>query len=169
MCSVKVGGGGESKPLALAHSNQQTASKICSDKCNVFPISGTFPCSIQHLGPKPSELDRAGQAGAEFLPFKKILSQEGQTKRSFLAQGNEGRFWSQTAWVQVPTLPLAFWAMLGKLLYFLSLSFLSCEMGMQQDAETSPQKAMSSPHPVCHLIECSGTLVKNKHPHGPSP
>lgn len=97
--------------------------------------------------PKPSELGRTRQGGAEFLPFKKILTQEGHTKRSFLAQGNEGRFWSQTAWVQVPTLPLAFWAMLGKLLYFVSLIFLSCEMGMRQDAETSPQKAMSSPPP----------------------
>lgn len=110
---------------------------------------------------------RQDKAGAEFLPVK-ILTQEGQAEKSFLAdtRGNEGGLWRQTAWVQVLPLFWACWVMLGKLLHFVRLSFLSCEMGMRQYSACSPQKAMSIPHPVFHLIEYSGTLVRNTSPHG---
>lgn len=65
LCQSQWGEGGLN-PSPFSHSWQQTASKSSSDKCNFFPISGTFPFSVQHLGvsdggPRPSGLDRTRQ------------------------------------------------------------------------------------------------------------
>lgn len=64
------------------------------------------------------------KARAEFLQYKKIVTQKELTEKSFLADagGNKSRLRIQTAWVQVTALPWACWVMLAELLHFVSVS-----------------------------------------------